>query len=72
MQTYKIYIADHRSRFNTLCTSLNADNFFLSKWLKEVNYMLKLVIWAGALAVISPLYLCRNDKVFNDNFFYLM
>jgi hypothetical protein len=29
----------------------------MSKWLKEVNYMFKIVVWAGALAVISPLYL---------------
>ena len=35
-------------------------------WLNGVDSRLKLIIRVGAIAVIWSLWLCRNDKVFND------
>jgi hypothetical protein len=35
-------------------------------WLNGVDNRLKLLIRVGAIAVIWSLWLCRNDKVFND------
>ena len=37
-----------------------------SNWLHGIDKKLRTVIRVGAIAVIWSLWLCRNDKVFND------
>ena len=41
-------------------------------WLFGIDKRFKTIIRVGALAVIWSLWLCRNDKVFNDKKYSLM
>jgi hypothetical protein len=50
---------------STLCQSRSAANIFRN-WLNGVDDRFKKHILVGAIAVIWLLWLCRNDKVFND------
>ena len=53
---------------STLYPPRSVANIF-GNWLNGVDRRFKILIRVGALAVIWSLWLCRNDKVFNDNFF---
>ena len=50
---------------SNLFPPLSVANIF-GNWLNGVDNRLKRLIRVGALAVIWSLWLCRNDKVFND------
>jgi hypothetical protein len=40
-------------------------------WLHGIDLRFRMLIRVGVLAVIWALWLCRNDKIFNDIFFLL-
>jgi hypothetical protein len=50
---------------STLCPSRSVTNIF-DNWLNGVDTRYKTLIRVGAVAVVWMLWLCRNDKVFND------
>ena len=50
---------------STLFSPCSIANIF-GNWLNGVDCRFKRLIRVGALAVIWSLWLCRNDKVFND------
>ena len=50
---------------STLYPPRSVANIF-GNWLNGVDPRFKLLIRVGAIAVIWSLWLCRNDKVFND------
>ena len=50
---------------STLYPPRSIANIF-GNWLNGVDRRFKLLIRVGALAIIWSLWLCRNDKVFND------
>ena len=50
---------------STLYPARSVANIFVN-WLNGVDHRFKRLIRVGAIAVIWSLWLCRNDKVFND------
>lgn len=50
---------------STLYPPCSVANIF-GNWLNGVDHRFKLLIRVGAFAFIWSLWLCRNDKVFND------
>jgi hypothetical protein len=42
------------------------------KWLHGIDLRFRMLIRVGALAVIWALWLCRNDKIFNDKYYSLL
>ena len=54
----------HPDRFYLTSPSFVANIF--GNWLNGVDHRFKLFNRVGAIAVIWSLWLCRNDKVFND------
>lgn len=56
---------------STLYPPCSIANIF-GNWLNVVDCRYKTIIQVGAIAVAWSLWLCRNDKVFNDNFFSIM
>jgi hypothetical protein len=51
---------------STLYPPRSVANIF-GNWLNGVEHRFKILIRVGALAIIWSLWLCRNDKVFNDS-----
>jgi hypothetical protein len=47
-------------------------NIWLLNQLNDMDHMFQIVIRLGALTIIWSLWLYKNDKIFNDRFFYLM
>ena len=41
-------------------------------WLHGIDHKYKILLRVGAIAIIWSLWLCRNDKVFNDKNFSLL
>ena len=56
---------------STLRPPCSVANIF-DDWLHGIDKRDRTIIRVGALAVIWSLWLCRNDKVFNDKNFSLM
>jgi hypothetical protein len=53
-----------------LCPPCSVANIF-GNWLHGIDHRFRMLIRVGAIAVIWSLWLCRIDKVFNDeNSFY--
>jgi hypothetical protein len=50
---------------STLYPPTSVANIF-GNWLHSIDFRFKVLIRVGALAVIWSLWLCRNNKVFND------
>jgi hypothetical protein len=44
----------------------------LGNWLHVINHRFRTVIRVGALAILWSLWICRNDKVFNDKKYSLL
>jgi hypothetical protein len=57
-------MVSHPDRFY-LIHPCSVANIF-GNWLNGVDSKFKLLISVGAIAIILSLWLCRNDKVFND------
>ena len=57
-------MVSHSDRFY-LTSPRTVANIF-GNWLNGVDHRFKLFSRVGAIAVIWSLWLCRNDKVFND------
>jgi hypothetical protein len=41
-------------------------------WLHDINYKYRILLRVGAIALIWSLWLCRNDKVFNNKYSSLL
>ena len=57
-------MVSHPDRFY-LISPRSVANIF-GNWLNGIDSRFKLLIRVGAIAVIWSLWLCRNDKIFND------
>jgi hypothetical protein len=56
---------------STLYPATSVANIF-GNWLHGIDIRFRMLIRVGALAVIWSLWLCRNDKVFNDKNYSLL
>jgi hypothetical protein len=63
MSLRKVYMVSHPSSFDLISASIA--NIF-GNWLNGIDNRFKKHIRVGAIAFIWSLWLCRNDKVFND------
>jgi hypothetical protein len=50
---------------SSLYTPTSIANIF-GNWLHGIDYKYKILLRVGAMALIWSLWLCRNDKVFNE------
>jgi hypothetical protein len=65
-------MVDNLRRFNLVSPLNEVPNIFwkLDRW--RGYYRFKLLIRIGALAVIWPIWLHKNDKIFNYKNYFLM
>jgi hypothetical protein len=72
VQICEIYMVDNLRRFNLVPPLNEVPNIFwkLDRW--RGYHRFKLPIRIGALAVIWPIWLHRNDKIFNYKNYFLM
>jgi hypothetical protein len=66
----EVYMINHSDRFYLIPPKSIANIF--SNWLNGVDSRFKVLIWVGPVAIVWPLYLCKNDKVVYNKLFSLM